>query len=53
MHDDRAEPSCVQEAPGEGQTERPRIIKQLYSKRVRSSLWGDIMERSLDFLSDP
>jgi hypothetical protein len=52
MHDSRAEPSCMQELPseGEGQTRRPRIIKQPYSRRVRSSLWGDMIERNLKFV---
>ena len=29
-----------------------RVIEQSYSKRVRKSLWGDMMERNLQFSSE-
>ena len=50
MHDSGAGPSRVQETPGEGQTGRLRITKQSYSRRLRNSLWGDMMERILIFV---
>jgi len=52
IHDSGAQPSRVQETPDDGQVGQSRIIEQSHSRRVRSSLWGDMIERNLRFSSE-
>jgi hypothetical protein len=54
IHNSGAQPSCVQEASDKCQTGQLHntTVEEPHSRRVRNSLWGDIIERNLTSTSE-